>query len=104
MNRFYGAVGFVTTVETSPGVFEEIESEKSYYGDILANNRRLDRSEFVNDDIVTSNRISVVADAYALQNFFAIRYVVWMGQRWKATQAEVAPPRIILSLGEVYNG
>lgn len=104
MAKFHGKIGFVTTVETSPGVHREKSTERTYSGDVLSNSRRLQSSGSVNDKIVISNRISVVADPYAHDNFHAIRYVDFMGARWKVETAEALPPRIILSLGGVYNG
>jgi hypothetical protein len=104
MAKFYGSVGYGTTmVETSPGIYEETQIEKSYRGDILRNNRRLEPGESINDKIAVNNLISIVADAYALQNFFAIRYIKWMGASWKVTNVEVQRPRLILTIGGVYN-
>ena len=48
--------------------------------------------------------ISIVADPYANENFFAIRYVQWMGTLWKVTEVEVQSPRLLLRLGGKYNG
>jgi len=78
--------------------------EREYYGDILQNIRRLQEGPSVNPDIDVQNLISVVADAYAMQHFFAIRYVVWAGVYWTVTSVEVQSPRLLFRLGEVYNG
>ena len=104
MSRFYGAVGYAKTVNTAPGVFEEVEEEMIYYGDVLRNARRLEAGENLNDQLVVNNSISIVADAHALNHFFEIRYVVWEGTKWKVTNVEVQRPRLILTLGKVYNG
>lgn len=104
MAKFHGIIGFVTSVETAPGVHREQPIERTYSGDVLSNSRRLQSTDSVNDTIVISNRISVVADRYARENFHAIRYVEFMGSRWKVENAEFLPPRITLSLGGVYNG
>lgn len=104
MSRFYGAVGYAKTVNTAPGVFEEVEEEMMYYGDVLRNARRLESGENLNDQLVVNNSISIVADAHALNHFFEIRYVVWEGTKWKVTNVEVQRPRLILTLGKVYNG
>lgn len=104
MSRFYGAVGYAKTVNTAPGVFEEVEEEMIYYGDVLRNARRLESGENLNDQLVVNNSISIVADAHALNHFFEIRYVVWEGTKWKVTNVEVQRPRLILTLGKVYNG
>lgn len=102
--RFYGKVGFMQTFETAPGVYEEQITERSYYGDVLRNSRRYSgSSEKVNDDLDINNEISIVADAYAYQNFHALRYVEWMGAKWKVSSVTVERPRLILSVGGVYN-
>lgn len=104
MAKFYGAVGYATTEMTDKGVYSEQIVERMYYGDITRNMKRIESGEHLNDDINVNNSISIVADAYAAQNFFAIRYVTWMGARWKVTNVEVQHPRLILTVGGVYNG
>lgn len=103
MARFYGAVGYGETSKTKPGVWTEAITERNYTGDVLRNTRRLQAGESINNDVVVNNMISVVADAYAYQNFHAIRYVSWMGVLWKVTNVEVQRPRLILTIGGVYN-
>ena len=104
MAKYYGSIGFAETEETSPGVYKELITEHKYYGDLIQNIRRLQTSDKVNDDIDISNRISIVADAYANQNFHAMRYAEFMGARWKINNIDVQPPRLILTLGGLYNG
>lgn len=104
MAKWYGVIGFAETVETEPGLWVEQIEERLYAGDLLTNNRRLQNSDSVNDNINISNQISIVADPYAEQNFYAIRYAEFRGMKWKVTNAEVQFPRLVLSLGGVYNG
>lgn len=104
MAKFYGAVGYGETKETRPGVWEEIITEVNYYGDATKIVRRLQSGTGANPDVTTSNVISVLADAFGVQNFFAIRYVNWMGVKWSVTNVDVQAPRLILTLGGVYNG
>lgn len=104
MAKFYGVIGYVETKETSPGIWQEAITERSYYGDVTRNTRRLENGENLNDDVNVNNLISIVADAYAVQNIFAIRYAKWMGASWKVTNVEVQRPRLILTIGGVYNG
>lgn len=103
MPKFYGAVGYAKTVETSPGVSVEQITERNYYGDVIRNTRRLQSADKVNDDINISNEISIVADPYANDHFYAIRYVVFQGAKWKVSNIDVQYPRLILSLGGLYN-
>lgn len=104
MNKFYGKIGYAITKETTPGVWVEQIVERSYYGDVIRNIRRLQSSENLNDDINVSNEISIVADAFANQNFHSMRYVEYMSTKWKVSSIEVKYPRLILSIGGVYNG
>lgn len=101
--KYYGNVGYANSVETSPGVWKDKIVTRPYYGDILRNTRRLQTGEYLNDDISVGNSISIIADAYAYENFFSIRFVEWMGVKWKVDTVEVQRPRLILSLGGVYN-
>ena len=104
MNKFYGKIGYAISEETVQGVWVERIVERSYYGDVIRNIRRLQSSENLNDDINVSNEISIVADAFANQNFHSMRYVEYMGTKWKVSSIEVKYPRLILSIGGVYNG
>ena len=105
MAKYYGKIGYVNTVETAPGVWTESDVTERYYsGDIYRNSRRRESGEHLNDDININNEISIVADAYAYQNFAFLRYAEWMGTLWKITNVNVQHPRLILSLGGVYNG
>lgn len=104
MAKFYGKIGYANTVETKPGIYDEQIVERSYYGDLIRNTRRLQSADQVNDDINISNEISIVADPYATNNFHTMRYAVFMGTKWKISNVEVSYPRLILTLGGVYNG
>jgi hypothetical protein len=106
MARFYGEIGYGQPVESAPGtgVFELVITEKTYSGDVLRNSRKLQEGQKVNDDISVQNSISIVADEYAGQNIFAIRYIRWMGTLWEVADVDVQSPRLVLRLGGVYNG
>lgn len=104
MAKYFGPIGFVEHKETSPGVYEEVSVEKSYSGDVLRNSRRWEAGENLNDNLTIANTISIIADDYACEHFFAIRYLYWMGTYWKVTSVSVEPPRLVLSIGGVYNG
>lgn len=111
MAKFYGAVGFDMTgiegFEVSEnykrGVHVEEYHEQFYSGDLMRDTRNLQSADKLNDDITISNQISIVADPFATENFHAIRYVKYMGAAWKVTSVEVQYPRLILSVGGVFN-
>lgn len=104
MARFYGKIGYAVTEETTPGVWVEVITERPYYGELVRNTRNLQASENLNDDVMISNEISIVADPYANQNFHAMRYVEFMGTKWKVRSVDVKYPRLVLNIGGVYNG
>lgn len=89
MAKYSGKVGFVKMEETAPGVYTETIEERTCYGDVTKNSRRYEGSQNLNDNLNLNNTISIVADAYAKQNYFAIRYVKWMGCAWKVTNVDV---------------
>ena len=104
MAKFRGVVGFANTEETSPGVHVEKIIEKRYSGDLLRNNRRLESSGNINDNINISNEISILADAYAFHHFHAMRYVEFEGAKWKVATVDASKrPRLVLTLGGLYN-
>ena len=103
MAKFFGKIGYAETKQTSPGVWEEEITEREYFGDLTRNTRRLQSSGNLNDNIVVANEISIVADPFANQNFHDMRYVEFMGTKWKISDVEVQYPRLILTLGDQYN-
>lgn len=103
MARFYGMIGFWITEEKTPGAWIPSITEKPYYGDVVENIRKWETSDNINDDFNISNKISILADAFAYQNIGAMKYVVYLGQKWKIRQATISHPRIILTLGDVYH-
>lgn len=104
MPKFHGKVGYAILTETSPGIHEEVITEREYFGDIVKNTRGLRTANQVNDNVTISNEISIVADPYANENFHAIRYVEFMGNKWKVTNIIVSYPRLVMAVGELYNG
>lgn len=104
MAKFYGEVGYGESVETDPGVWEDRIIERPYYGDVVRASRLLKEGENLTGELSISNSISIVADAYANEHFFAIRYVKWAGALWTVSNVEVKSPRLILQVGGVYNG
>lgn len=104
MAKFIGPIGFGEPTEIEPGVIEDVITERIYAGDVVRNTRQLQEGQKVNDDISVNNSISIVADEYANEHIFAIRYIKWAGSLWKVSDVEVQRPRLLLRLGGVYNG
>lgn len=106
MNKFYGEIGYGHNVEepVGSGVYLDKIVEFAYTGDVIRNTRVLENGESLNDDVSVGNSISIIADSYAMEHFFHIRYIKWVGVLWTVTNVEVRSPRLILALGSVYNG
>lgn len=104
MAKWHGNIGYIEEVEVEPGVWDTNEIVRLYYGDLIRNSRILQNSEGVNDNVRVGNQISIVADPYANQNFHLMQYVEFMGTKRKVETVEVQYPRLILSIGGVYNG
>lgn len=104
MSKWHGKIGYADTVETEPGVWEEQITERQYYGDTYRNTRMLQGSNTVNENINISNQISIVADPYATNHIYSMRYVEFQGSLWKVSNVDVQYPRLILTIGGLWNG
>lgn len=101
--KFCGSIGFIKQEEIEAGIYGDVVAEKNYYGEVLQNFRKWKSSDKVNDDIVLTNKLSVIADSFMTENLGAMKYVVYLGQKWKIDSAEIEYPRIVLTLGGLYN-
>lgn len=104
MAKFFGVIGFEETQETRPGVFEPAITERNYSGDILRSSKHNDSSEQINDNISISNQFSIVADKYAYNHIYGMKYIQYMGVKWKITDVEIQHPRMTITIGGIYNG
>ena len=104
MSKWYGKIGYAETVESEPGYWDEVITEREYFGDTYRNSRLLQNNSVgTNDDISISVQISIVADPYANDHIYAMRYVEFQNTKWKVTNVEVQERRLILTVGGVYN-
>lgn len=104
MAKWYGVIGYGETVQTSPGVWEDKITERTYAGEVVRNTSRWSPSSIsTNDNLNINNQISIVADPFAYQNFHSMKYAEFMGTNWKITNIEVQYPRLILTIGGVFN-
>lgn len=105
MAKFYGNIGFSETVETEPGVWTPRITTKKYSGDVLQNvGKKYQETANLNDDLNITMRISIIVDAYASLNFPNMKYVEYLGSKWKISKIDIEPPRQIISIGGFYNG
>ena len=106
MTRFHGLVGFVSQGEVSPGVWEaNVVTKREYYGDMIRNSYSIvSTSDSTNDNLKLSNQLSIVADGYIMSHLSSIKFVIVNDVAWRVSSIEVDRRRVILRLGEVYNG
>lgn len=104
MAKWFGKIGYGIVEEPKPGVYKESKVVREYYGDLIQNTRQLQSSDGPNDNININNKISIVADPFANENFHSMRYAEFMGTKWKVSSVDVRYPRLVLTLGGVYNG
>lgn len=102
MAKYYGNIGFAIQTETSPGIWEDSVEERPYKGDVLQNSRRYETSENINDDFVVSNRFSIISDAFLYSHIPALRYLEYMGAKFKIVSVSIERPRVEISVGGVY--
>lgn len=103
MARFSGKVGYITQEETRPGVWTPKEKSRDMKGDIIRQVSSSQSGESINDDISLNHRVSLIGDAYAFGNYFNIRWVQIDLQKWKVSSVEVQRPRLIITLGGLWN-
>lgn len=103
MARFYGRVFYETTENVGVGIEAPVLTPKYYYGDINRISRRYESGDVVNQNLTLSHEISIVADAYAFDNYANIKCVEIDGHLWAANYVEVNRPRIKITIGGLYN-
>lgn len=101
--KWAGVIGFSKTVETATDVWTEEIIERSYHGDLLSFSTRWQNGSSINDDLNISNKISILCDPYINNAIGRIKYATFMGTKWKVNDISVQYPRLVLSLGGVYN-
>lgn len=104
MSKWFGTIGYAMSNQTAPGVWTDGITEKSYYGDMTSDRYKRQNSSGINDDLILSNVISILADPFAEKNYSHMAYVEIMGTKWKISNVEIQYPRLILTIGGVWNG
>lgn len=103
MAKFYGEIGFAIDKETAPGVHTDMIESRFYYGEVNSRRIRTTNGTSINDNVNVSDEISIVSDPFANEHYFAMKYVTYMGVKWKVENISVQFPRLVLSLGGIYN-
>lgn len=104
MARYSGLVGFRTgDAEKAPGVFTQTFVEKRMRGEIVTSRKQYIQGDQVYDDSELSNQISLVGSQFSYENYTNIKYLTYLGRKWKVISVAVEHPRIIVTLGGLYN-
>jgi hypothetical protein len=103
MAKWSGLIGYALAEETQPGVWTEVITEKKYFGDIIKDNRKVINQGEINSSVNISNNISVVSNKFMLENMAFMKYITFMGSKWNISLVDVKPPRLIISIGGLYN-
>lgn len=103
-NKWSGVIGYSKASEVRPGVYDYDITERKHVGDLVRNTRRTEDADRIVDERRLNNSVSLVADAFLMQNFADMVYITMFGTKWRVTTVEVVPPRLILQIGGVYNG
>lgn len=106
MPKFCGKIGYALPAEDPPGsgIWVDTIVERTYFGDVTRNNRRLENSGQLNDNVRISNSFSIVADEQAYAYFHLIKYIEYKGVKWVVSSVDASqPPRLVLEVGGVYN-
>lgn len=105
MARFYGEIGFADTVETSPGIAEDVIIERKFHGDVLrSTGRMVVEGDHINPNPAFNNSISIVGSKYAFANWKKIRYIKFEGELWTISSMAIQRPRLVIEMGDIYNG
>ena len=105
MAKWYGAIGFALSKETAPGVWKDEIVERKYTGEVRKSGSRWSASqEGTNDDLTLNIQISIISDPFAKDNSHLMKYIKFMGAAWKVASVDVEYPRLLLTIGGVYNG
>lgn len=103
MNKWSGLIGFVTYEDDGSGNFMPKNIERPYKGDVIKLTRRLQTTDQKFDKIVMNNRLSVICDVFMNENMYNIKYATFKGAKWTVSDIDTQYPRIIITLGELYN-
>lgn len=104
--KFSGKAGFrIDDVETEPGVYEPTIVVKAIKGSVVSNryqHQNSDKSTI--DNVRITNQLSIVANQFLNEHISNLMYIEFQGVKWKVESFDIRPPRVVVSLGGVYNG
>lgn len=110
MNKWFGKIGFFVNAEVikdgrHTGVWKSTITERKYYGDILADFRKMENASYsTNGNINVNNKISILSDRFLNDNLMDIKYIEFKGTKFTVQSLDtINSPRITVTLGGVYH-
>lgn len=104
MAKYCDIIGFCISEDQGNGIFKDRILEKRYKGEIIRQSANNVQNDNLNGDLILNARINILADPYTIRYIGTIKYAYYMNVCWKVTSFELQYPRILISLGGVYNG
>lgn len=102
--RYSGKIGFTAQVEKAPGVWDDQITEVDYVGDVQQRTETFSQGDNVLPRYSATTSVSVLSDGVPKENYSDIAYVTYAGVRWTVSSVVVQWPRLVLYIGEEYNG
>lgn len=103
--KYVGNIGFLSSnTEVTGGIATQPIISKRYFGEIITTSSRLQTQDKINPDVTINNSIAILLDGYLNNNLSNIVYVEFLNKKWSVSSIELRHPRVILSLGGLYNG
>lgn len=99
---YHGKFGFVSAVDKGHGIWGKEIVERTYYGNLKRVSWHRADPQSMNPGVNISNQISVMTDAFLNDNFPDLKWVEFRGKKWAVMNVEVEPPRIVITLGDIY--
>lgn len=102
--RWSGKLGFTTEVEVSKGRFEDVVTERPAMGEIETRTDTFTVGDQVLTRAGTSTSVSVLFGSVERIDFSSLVYITHRGKRYVPSSIVEDIPRIVIYLGEEYNG
>ena len=106
MAKYSGMLGYVMPAkEDPPGIWKpSAVVEKLGRGDLFGQTINNEDVGGLSDGITVNNQLSIIMDPFVYRNLESLKYVILYGTRWEIQSLSINRPRVILTLGGVYNG
>lgn len=102
--RTSATLGVTGQQEVRPGIWEDVNVEVPVLGTVKQTTEVLEGGDNILPRHVTTTSISVPAREVGLRDNSDIRYIIFKGIPWQIRNIVDEPPKIVIFIGEKYNG